>query len=730
MRSSSGPLSRRRWRARSASVQRQRRVPAYPQGHGFVAGDEHEPRREQRRALAAHDRDAARPRAAGAAPRAPARELRQLVEEEHAVVGEGRLARARAPRRRRRGPTREIVWCGARNGRSRDEPAPAWRPATLWMRVTSIASSRRQRRQDRRQPPREHRLAGARRPGRAAGCAPPAAAIAARGSARRGRGRRRGPARLGGGGAAGRGRPAAPAASLAAQDRARPRRGRRRRATSSPSTSAASRAHSRGDDEPVEAARAPRPRRPRARRGTAQLAAERQLAEDGRAARAPRRAAARSRRGRRTAIARSKPGPALRRWAGARLTMMRRCGNSKPEFASAARTRSRASRTARVAEPDDRERRQAGAEVDLDGDPPRRRGRRSRMCVTRASIGRDARRGLRDGSHAAVTTAQRASRSREPRSVHDRCAEHDRGCIGTRPRLASPAMARSPSRSSAALGEQLALEHLERLGYALVAPTTVPASASSTSSSATARRSSSCEVKTRRAGAGAGRHWSGLAPASSARCGAWRAAWLAETRRPPTRERAALRRDRRHDRRARPPRALEHLEGGVLTCADAPALTPHVRARAAGTPWTGTTCGAAARRPGAGSRRGAPASNSRRARRTPSPGWRSSARCMKRSRVTLATIEAAAIAALVASPSTIGALLEPKVADREAVGEAEQPRPGHSQQRLAQRGEVRAVQPARVDPATQRETTATFGRRPQHDRVQRLRPRRSAAWSR
>ncbi len=51
------------------------------------------------------------------------------------------------------------------------------------------------------------------------------------------------------------------------------------------------------------------------------------------------------------AIARSIPGPALRRLAGARLTTMRRSGNSKPQLTIAARTRSRASRTAASGNP-------------------------------------------------------------------------------------------------------------------------------------------------------------------------------------------------------------------------------------------------------------------------------------------------------------------------------------------------------------------------------------------
>ena len=51
------------------------------------------------------------------------------------------------------------------------------------------------------------------------------------------------------------------------------------------------------------------------------------------------------------AIGRSRPGPALRRLAGARLATIRRSGNSKPQFVIAARTRSRASLTAASGRP-------------------------------------------------------------------------------------------------------------------------------------------------------------------------------------------------------------------------------------------------------------------------------------------------------------------------------------------------------------------------------------------
>ena len=104
-------------------------------------------------------------------------------------------------------------------------------------------------------------------------------------------------------------------------------------------------------------------------RAGADLAAQRQLAEDREALErsagiAP--SAARIAQ----AIARSKPAPALRRYAGARLTVIRRCGNSKPELRIAALTRSRDSATDAVAESDDGERRKPAAQVGLDDDRP------------------------------------------------------------------------------------------------------------------------------------------------------------------------------------------------------------------------------------------------------------------------------------------------------------------------------------------------------------------------
>ena len=95
---------------------------------------------ELERALAAHDLD---PPLLQRLPQGVERdpgELGQLVEEQHAAVGQRDLA---GPRRGSPPPTRpcaEIVWCGARNGRSRIS-LPAASPAALCIWVISSASS-------------------------------------------------------------------------------------------------------------------------------------------------------------------------------------------------------------------------------------------------------------------------------------------------------------------------------------------------------------------------------------------------------------------------------------------------------------------------------------------------------------------------------------------------------------------------------------------------------------
>ena len=122
MRSSSGPLSLRRWRAMSPSEQRQRALAGEPARARVRRRDELKARREVDRALAAHDRhDAVLQRLAQRLERRAA-ELRQLVEEQHAVVGEAHLAglrqraaadearrRDRVVRRAERSPAQELA---------------------------------------------------------------------------------------------------------------------------------------------------------------------------------------------------------------------------------------------------------------------------------------------------------------------------------------------------------------------------------------------------------------------------------------------------------------------------------------------------------------------------------------------------------------------------------------------------------------------------------------------
>ena len=233
-----------------------------------------------------------------------------------ASPGRGGAAAADEPRRRDR-----VV-------RARGTAACAIRPsacipATLWIRVTSIASARVIARQDRRQPAGEHRLAG---PGRALEQQVVAAGgrdlqrehRQPRGRARRpDRARRR---RLGrrAGGAAGSsgGRRARDhlGGGSQARDARRPRGLRRARPR------APARAGRSGSSSPAR--RAPSATDESAR-GVAQLAAQRQLAEHRVGGRAPRAGSGRSRRAPRAPARRRSRGPTLRRNAGARLAVIR-----------------------------------------------------------------------------------------------------------------------------------------------------------------------------------------------------------------------------------------------------------------------------------------------------------------------------------------------------------------------------------------------------------------------
>ena len=302
----------------------------------------------------------------------------------------------------------------------RRQPAAACSPATLWIRVTSSASARSS----------GGRIEGRRRasivlptPGGPLSSRlwPPAAAIVQRAERARvaadvgevHRRRASGPA----------GAPA-PAARASASPHPtaapRPRPGRGAEDLQAVDERRLGRVLAR-DDEPGQAG-------PRGALGDRQHAAA--PAGPRRRARARRRRRCRSRAsaGSRPAaastpqaMARSKPGPALRRAAGARLTVRRFSGNSKPEFSTAARTRSRASRTARSASPTivklGRPARRSTSTVTRRGSSPS-----IAKVVTRASMAGDARAPARAGS------PRRSCRHRPAGARHRAVAERRQGC--------------------------------------------------------------------------------------------------------------------------------------------------------------------------------------------------------------------------------------------------------------------------------------------------------------
>ena len=356
MRSSSGPLSRRRVAGEVAlAAAAARATAAYPHGHGFVAATSMKRVGKIARALAADDRRRGRPRAAGAAPRAPARG-NSASSSRNRTPWWARLASpgARRRRRRRRGPDAEIVWCGARNGRSADQAGARRQPRDAvdardlerLRRASAAAGSTAAAGRASSCPcpggPREQQVVAARRGDRQR------RERRRRGRGRRrGRARRRGPARAPraprrGGGAA-----PSPPRRIAATSRSVPRAGdvepvderrlraRARAGTTSPSSPARARALG---------------HRERAAAGP-QLAAERELAEDRAGARARSAGtwplAARIAAGDREVEAR--PGLAQVRRREVDGDAPR--GNSKPELRIAAWTRSRASRTARSPSP-------------------------------------------------------------------------------------------------------------------------------------------------------------------------------------------------------------------------------------------------------------------------------------------------------------------------------------------------------------------------------------------
>ena len=311
------------------------------------------------------------------------RELGQLVEEQDAVVGEGRLARARL--RAAADQAGRPRSCGAARGTGArsTEPAAAVqagdavdaRDLDRLARASAAAGATGSRRASIVLPV----------PGRAvqeAGCGRRPRRPRAPGSARCGRGRRRGRARRGRRTPAARRRSGGIGAGLA----------RRRAGPPPPPAGARRRAPRAGDERRLAraVARDARAARARARRAPSAIASAprtgahaRRRATARRRPRSPSSASASSwplAASTATASGRSKPGPTLRRYAGARLIVMRSCGNSKPEFDE--RGADALARLAHglVGEPDDGERGQArrGCRPRPRRGAPRRR--RARSC--------------------------------------------------------------------------------------------------------------------------------------------------------------------------------------------------------------------------------------------------------------------------------------------------------------------------------------------------------------
>ena len=119
-----------------------RRVAARPARTEIHGRDELKARRERRTPGHPHDGDdAVLERLPQRLEHGP-RELRELVEEQHAEMREARLAGSRPAATAADHGGIDDEWCGARNGGTRISPPPgSSTPATEWIRVTSSASS-------------------------------------------------------------------------------------------------------------------------------------------------------------------------------------------------------------------------------------------------------------------------------------------------------------------------------------------------------------------------------------------------------------------------------------------------------------------------------------------------------------------------------------------------------------------------------------------------------------
>ena len=310
MRSSSGPLSRRRWRRMSGLAAGAPVPHAGKPARARVRRRHQHERASGTRARAGRGRSSrCRPRAAGAAPRVVERWNSDSSSRNRTpAVRERRLPRPRRRAAADQSGGRDRVVRRAERPRGDQpvgvQPGDAVDPGHL----------------DRLGP--RHRAAGSTAAGarasscrsragpRAAGCGRRRRRSAAPAAAARGRGRRPGRARpaLGPGRA---GAPAAAAAGAPVDDLGRGAQARARRRPRGPSTSAASRARSRGTISRGSPARARALGDGQRARRVAQLAAERQLAEHRVGGQRVASGSARWRRAPPSASAASKPGPDL-----------------------------------------------------------------------------------------------------------------------------------------------------------------------------------------------------------------------------------------------------------------------------------------------------------------------------------------------------------------------------------------------------------------------------------
>ena len=270
------------------------------------------------------------------------------------------------------------------------------------------------------------------------------------------------------------------------------------------------------------------------------------------------------------AIARSKPGPALRRSAGARFAVIRRCGYSKPELIERGADPLARLAHGRVGQPHQRKRRQPLAHVDLDPDL--------------ASLDADQREGAGGGEHgpnlgATGARVARACANCAPKVAH-RGGVTEPTRLRGRPGAITAPRARGRGLRSVAMtvarqrlgreAEDLVAARLAGAGWTIVERNARPAGVRGELDLIALDRDALVfvEVKARSAGSRAGPETPAMAvgPRKRAKLRGLAAAWLRERGYDVPRHRdAALRRRRPAPRRQRPHGRVRAPARGVLS---------------------------------------------------------------------------------------------------------------------------------------------------------------------